>query len=256
MLLYVGWLILYWSLPQRPLYPWWFEQATVDFSIILGGVSLLASIPLDYVSITASLKSISGEIASGTWDLLRLTAVREGELVLAKHATTQLRAWRATMWVIGLRIITSLIAAIGFFARYLDATNPSVRNSLGFGLLFVVFSLVPFVVLFGIFALEPLWRMRAVTALGMVISARVRDGASAALLAVATVLALWIVQALVLVAVVAGLGVLLFVLFNVLGLCAPTILPLIVFPTVYGFYSILKTWSLRQVARRLFALTG
>ena len=253
LVLYVGWLVFYvppsWSPDQ------WLSYKTSDFLIRLGGLSLLAIVPLDYVSITASLNSISGEITNRTWDLLRLTALRQGELVLAKHAITQLRAWRTTIWVIGLRIAVSLVAATSFVARFLDASNPAVSDSMGLGFLYFCFSFVPLAALVGIFVLEPLWRMRAITSLGMVISAWVRDSAFATLLAIAMVLVLWFVQALVLFTLIAGLSAVMVVLFSVIGLCAPFILPLIVFPTVYGFYSIVKTWGLRQVTRRLFTLT-
>ena len=257
LLLYVGWLIHWWlQTPNRPL-GWTIYIVSTDFLKILAGASLLASIPLDFVSITSSLNSISSEIANGTWDLLRLTAVREGELVLAKHTTTQFRAWRTTMWVIGLRIAVFLIAAIVTIGAYLAEVSSywqyrTVQESAAFFLV----NLVPFAALFGVFILEPLWRMRAMTALGMVISARLRDDASAALLAIAMVMALWLTQAIVITAVVAGLSALLFVLsaLSMGALCAPIAMVLVIFPTVYGFYSLLKTWSLRQVARHLFVL--
>lgn len=256
MLLYAGWLIYWWLQPTNRFWGWSFYGISSDFLLMLAGASLLAAIPLDYVSITVSMNSISGEITRGTWELLRLTAVRDGELVLAKHAVTQLRAWRSTLRVIGLRTAVTLIALfIIVKAYYFDISYSDSRTAIQY-LTFFVFNLVPFGALCGIFIFEPLWRMRAMTALGMVISSRLTDGASAALVALGAVLTLWLIQGLIVVAVVAGISVLLFVLsaLSTGAICAPITLVLVIFPIVYGFYSILKSWGLRHVTRRLFVL--
>lgn len=254
--LYAGWVALRWlDISPIPLSRSFFFGVSTDFLIILAGLSLLATVLLDYASITASLNVISGEINSGTWDLLRLTAAREGELVLAKHAVAQLRAWRTMLRVIGLRIAAVLTAVFIVIREYTFATPYlTVQESITFFL----FNLAPFAALSGVFILEPLWRMRAMTALGMVISARVQDAASASLVAIGMVLALWFIQALVVVAVIGGLSVLFLMLsaFGTSALCAPFTVLLAIYPTVYGFYSVLKMWGLRHVARRLFSLTG
>jgi hypothetical protein len=234
---------------------YWFWRTGVDFFAILVGFGLLASLFLDFVCIAAALNSISSEIINGTWDLLRLTVLREGELVLAKHAITQLRVWRTTMWVIGLRIAATVIAAFFMITDYVLEILSQGYLTIEENIEFILFILVPFALLFCIFTIEPLWRMQAMSALGMVISARLKDGALAALLAIGTVLAVWCIQALVLFTLVASLGAVVAVLSPVIGSSAFIISPLIVFPTVYGFYSVLKTWALRQVARRLFALS-
>jgi hypothetical protein len=235
----------------------WFWRTGVDFFVILGGFSLLASLLLDFVSVTAALNSISGDINNGTWDLLRLTAIREGELVLAKHAITQLRVWRTTMWVIGLRIAATLTAAFFMITDYVLETLSQEYLTVEENIEFILFILIPFAVLFGVFILEPLWRMQAMTAVGMAVSARLKDGATAMLVVLGIVLVLWLMQALVVVAVTAGLSALFLALsvFGVGALCAPFIMLFVIFPTIYGFYSILKTSALRQVARRLFFLT-
>jgi hypothetical protein len=258
LLLYVGWLLFHWwqlsFIGYDPYYDtYWFQSATLDFLMLVGAMSLLAILPLDFVSITTALNSISGEMVSGTWDLLRLTSVREAELVLAKHSATQLRAWRTTMWVIGLRIATSLIALIGLISGYLLESQYSSATSPELSFLFLLTNFIPIAGLFGVFIFEPLWRMRAVTALGMVISSRSRDGASSALLGIGTLLGLWLLQMIIVIAMLAGMTVLLFTLlpFGAGAFCIPWVLLLIAFPTVRGFYSILKTWGLRRVARRL-----
>jgi hypothetical protein len=240
---------------DRDLFGFW--RIGGEYFVILVGVSLLANLLLDFGSITAALNSISGEITNGTWDLLRLTGIREGELVLAKHMITQIRVWRTTMWVIGLRIAATLIAIIATLTVYFFNTSFSEYRTFQENVVFFLFNIIPLMGLFCIFILEPLWRMRAMTALGMVISVRTRDNALAVLLSVAMVLALWLMQAVVIAAVVVGLWVLAFVLSagDMLALCAPLTTLLLIFSVVYGFYSILKTWGLRQVTRRLFTLT-
>jgi hypothetical protein len=257
LILYVGWLVLNMPRPPSRLDNWWFLPTTAGFFYILFGVSIVASIPLDYVSITASLNSISGEIISGNWDLLRLTQVRDSEIIVAKYASSQLRAWRTTMWVIGLRAATVLSATIVAVGDYASGWRAAYNSRADITLLLAVLTLVTLPGLLGIFVLEPLWRMRAITALGMVISARVRDGAPATLLAVGALLLLWLVQAIVVAVVATGIYIVVFVAaaFGVGALCAPPAVLLVVFSVVKGFYSTLKLWSLRQVARRLVSLT-
>jgi hypothetical protein len=261
LVLYGGWLIWQWFMPGcvSNLYDrssCWFSYATQNFMFFVGAVSLVAALPMDYVSMRAALNSINGEMISGTWDLLRLTAVREGELVLAKHAGAQLRAWRSMATVIGLRVAVALVSLIFFAHEYVWSTRRfGFDAGAPFG--YFILNLLPFALLYGVFIIEPLWRMRAVTALGMVISARSTDASASALSAMGALLAFWLAQLVVAAAVVAGFSVLLFsiALFGIGALCAPLLALLVLFSTLYGFYSVLKTWSLRQVARRVASYT-
>lgn len=252
--LFVGWLIVRWYYARYYSYSTtWFLDATSGFVGVLGIVSLLSSLLLDYLSMSAALSSISSEIVAGTWDLLRLTSVREGELVLAKHTAAQLRAWRATMWVVGLRIAAGLMVVVLLAARNIEYGSSLVAETPANNLLFLLFNVVPFAALFGVYILEPVWRMRAVTAVGMAISARLTEGTSSMLLGVGVLVMLWLTQLVLIAAVIAGLTVLMFTVaaFGAGAFCAPSTLLLVIFPTVYGFYSVLKTWGLRQVARRI-----
>jgi hypothetical protein len=256
MVVFAAWMLFHWLRPARIYSSWWFSEAALNYLIIVGGLSLVASLPTDYASLTAALNSINGDTVTGTWDLLRLTEIREGELVLAKHAGAQLRAWRSMASVIGLRVAVALITVILFAHEYAGGTD-----RFGFEadapLSYLVFNIVPFTVLFGIYIFEPLWRMRAVTALGLVVSSRSTDAAASALSGLGVLLAFWLVQLIVVAAVFVGTSVLFFsiALFGVGALCAPLVMLLVIFATVYGFYSILKTWSLRQVARRVVSYT-
>ena len=251
--LYVGWVALKWLNPYRSLYFGWFVDTTSGFAGVLVLASFFAGLLLDYLSMTAALSSISREMVAGTWDLLRLTLLREGELVLAKHTAAQLRAWRATMALVGLRV------AVGLLLLVLQIAGSIVyRYPLGLGLqsnplLFLLSNLFPFAALFGVYILEPVWRMRAVTAVGMSISARHTEGTSSMLVGIGMLLLLWLIQLIVAVAVIAGLTVLMFTVaaFGTGAFCFPVVLFLVISPTVYGFYSIIKTWGLRQVARRV-----
>lgn len=257
MLLYAAWLVWWWLDSGYP-YPYlqsflgMFSNSTLNFIFIAGGVSLLAALPLDYTSIMAAVNSINSEVVSGTWDLLRLTAVREGELVLAKHAGAQLRAWRGMAIVIGLRAAVGLIVAVLFAFEFLHSTD-RFGLEIDAPLAFLAFNLLPFALLYGVFTLEPLWRMRAVTALGLVISARSTDAAASALSALGALMAFWLAQVVMATAVFPILSVLMLSLsvFGVGALCAPLVMVLVPIAALYGFYSTLKTWSLRQVARRV-----
>jgi hypothetical protein len=91
----------------------------------------------------------------------------------------------------------------------------------------------------------------------MSISARHTEGSSSVLVGVGVLLVFWITQLVMVIAVIAGLTVLMFTVaaFGTGAFCAPGLLFLVIFPTIYGFYSVVKTWGLRQVARRVGAFS-
>jgi hypothetical protein len=112
-----------------------------------------------------------------------------------------------------------------------------------------VFSIVALILIF-----EPLWRMRAVTALGMAISARTSSVGSAALAAGVAVVAFWIVQLILLFLVVfVGLIVSPIYLFPIVRLVFLPLFVALVSAIFYGLYVVTTRWSLRSAVRRLIA---
>jgi hypothetical protein len=150
--------------------------------LILGiGANLL----LDMVSLTASLQSVGSDMQAGRWDVLRLTDLNSEQFVTAKYALTQVRTWRVVALVMSLRI--SLIA---FLAIRLELL-PALLVLAGYALVYV---------------LEPLWRMRALTALGVAIATRLRNTIYALVAGLAATLVLWVAQAIFVLTVVSWLN--------------------------------------------------
>ncbi len=236
------------------------QAASADFTLLLLAVSLLAALALDYTSMSAALRSINSEVVSGRWDLLRLTALSGAQIVAAKHGAAQVRVWRVMALIVGLQIVVSLTIICGVLLllirdQFLAYFVPSELATAVTGQLMLVAGCIVFVI-------EPFWRMRAVTALGVAISARAHHPTSAVLSATGAVAALWLTQGLVALALAFGVTTLVLPLavlemtFNALVFCAPLIFLVVSSATVYGFYSVVQTWSLRRAERWIAAQSG
>jgi hypothetical protein len=97
--------------------------------------------------------------------------------------------------------------------------------------------------------------MRTITALGVAISARAQQQTSSVLAAVGAVVAVWIVQAIILFALTlagstlfAGLAFFEMMALQVV-IFTPTFLLMLIAAAIYGFYSVVQTWSLRRAER-------
>ncbi len=125
---------------------------------------VVLSFLFDVLFLLASINSINTEMNSGHWDMLRLTALPTQDILAAKYAIAQIRAWRSLAVEIGLRALVSLTAWGSFFLStfpYNYFYQPSLFiTSFGLALIAVLF------------IIEPVWRMRALTAIGLAISAQ------------------------------------------------------------------------------------
>ena len=242
---------------------------TYDVSLSIVGfmmfVVIAAGILLDLVSVQAAVKSINVEVIAGRWDLLRLTSLNERGIVAAKHAGVRLRVWRFTTVIASARLATVVLWLVAvFIAPYLLVGDNAFVDDLLYGIQEDPFSVILGVMIAAltilIYVLEPFWRMQSMTALGMVLSAYILNIPLATLAAMATMLVVWIMQLLVGLALVFGLGVgfsialspLLFTDTSfVTGFLYMLVSCVITCVTIYGFYAILQTWSLRRVRYRL-----
>ncbi|MBZ0301898.1 MAG: hypothetical protein K8J31_19270 [Anaerolineae bacterium] len=239
--------------------------ASINSLYILGLLTILADAILDFICLQTALKTIYGEVIAGRWDLLRLTALNEWGIVRAKYAGARLRVWRATIVVAGMRLATLMIGILILMVllyvlfgenSFIESLIDGFRNDPLSALLGVVTtSLIALV-----YAVEPFWRMQAMTALGMVLSAQFHSAAMGMLAAVGVMVAVWLLQIVIVIALVLGLGMGLGVLLAPLlvgedSFLASTIYLLlacgITTLTIYGFYALLQTWSLRRVVRRI-----
>jgi hypothetical protein len=219
---------------------------------------LLVSVPIgalvDFASIGAALTSINGEITAGRWDLLRLTPLHEAQLVALKHAAAQIRAWRSTVLVIGVRLIAFLLAALELVFSFFDSRSYIFA-------LDDVFTFVYGHVLLGgvalVSLLEPVWRLRAVAALGMAVSARTSSVGTAGLAGGSLVFAFWLVQGSVAIALLMVLSMLLaplvLIINTVMASAVITVVVVICIGVLYGLYVVATRWGLRAAVRRLIA---
>jgi hypothetical protein len=224
-----------------------------DTMRLIVAFSLILSLLLDYRCMTTAVGSINGEIAARRWDLLRLTALENPQIVAAKYGATQVRVWRLMVLIIGSRLAAALTFGLSMFLDVLTGYgwNTQPRGA-------VISTLIGQAVLVffaALFIIEPFWRMRAVTALGMAISARARERATSVLAAVGVLAAFWLVQGIIITAMVFAVSVILLPLgvveysVNRLIICAPLLFVVVLLATVYGFYSAVQAWSLRYAER-------
>lgn len=232
------------------------ERLTLDAGNAAGILLALlipAGLALDFISVRAALDSISGEVSAGRWDLLRLTSLHGEGISRAKHAVAQLRAWRGVLVLGGARFAAAWIYCVSYGLLYL--TNPVwVSGTPSRPLESALFAVV-IVFTLTIYVLEPLWRMKAMTALGMVISTYVLNTPAAMLVGVGMILVVWLAQLVVLVVLFIGLTIFATPIYFSASFIAAFLYLLlagfITALTIHGFYAIMQSWCLRRVVRRI-----
>jgi hypothetical protein len=224
-----------------------------DFSLVFLAVTLLASLLLDYRCMTTAVGSINGEIAARRWDLLRLTSLDNAQIVAAKYGAAQVRVWRLMMLIVSARIAVALTVGVSTLIYSVQDTAWSRRTS--GEIVSVLLGQLVVVVVAAIYLVEPFWRMRMVTALGMAISARAQQHASSVLVAIGALAALWLAQGVILAAMALGVSVIFVPLglveYSVNGLifCSPLVFLIFLLAACYGFYSVVQAWGLRYAVR-------
>ena len=271
MVVFVVWalLLLVYMVATQNQGSFFVDTLVYDASLSIVGfmmfVVIAANILLDLVSVQAAVKSINMEMLSGRWDLLRLTALNEAGIVAAKHAGACLRVWRFTAVIASARLATVVLWFFAtFIVPYLVIGENAIVEDLLYGVQEDAISIVVSGLIVGltalIYVLEPFWRMQSMTALGMVLSAYILHIPLATLAAMATILAMWLLQLLIVLALLFGLGfgfglVLAPFFFMdtslVPGLLVVLLACAITCATIYGFYAIIQTWSLRRVRYRI-----
>jgi hypothetical protein len=153
----------------RGVYPYpspgvWFHpmQPFLQFVIIASVISA----DLYYIVIASNSMNVDKEGAR--WDLLRVTTLPEQSILAAIYAMVQIRGWRIMAVERAFTVAVAVINLLFFASYYLE-----VEGSDTIGLLPPVISLVAAFFI-------PMWRMQAITALGIAVSARVRQSSLAA----------------------------------------------------------------------------
>jgi hypothetical protein len=222
----------------------WMIYDSASFYIgLLTFVSIAGDVILDFACVIAALASFGTELSSARWDLLRLTPIREDVVVDARHALTQVRAWRTMVFVVGLRIGTTLVIVSQLFLlpvlldeRY--SLWDSIQNTPILSILmitgFALFALV--------YLVEPYWRMIGMTALGMALCARFRNVINASLAAMFAIFVVWILQVIIMAIMLGALTS----VFIPVYMFFPIIGSAIGGAVIYGFYTLLRSSSLRR----------
>jgi hypothetical protein len=233
--------------------------------LLMLGLSVLLGVGLDFASISNSVNSINGDIENGRWDLLRLTALNREGIVAAKHAASRMRVWRDQMNHLGIRSTLGVIGGIVFtmliqrvFANGVNATDPFAYELFTMFELPSVFSgIFTFISAAAVFILEPFWRVRALTAFGLAVSAHQQNTLSAILVCGGALVGVWLTQLLMLISALVftfiGAGFLMFGGFAGV-LCAPGTVFLFMLVGLYGFYDLLARWGLRRATRQLLRM--
>ena len=248
----VGLTLLVWWFLARPdrVYTYSSGASFGSFAPLLFAFGLLAGLLLDCLGMASSFGSLSAEVSAGRWEVLRLTLLPVEYIVAAKHGVAQVRVWRYTILLVAFRLAVSVMLVITLFLSLYRGGLASPDFSLAQALAALP-TLLMLAALSALYVLEPFWRVRMVTALGVAVSARAWQGSSSLLLAVAVLGALWLAGLFVAVIVAFGASLALAQLGFSAGSLAQTLVcaPLIIaalFVTIYGFYSVVQIWSLRR----------
>lgn len=160
------------------------------FTVAFAGVTL-AAVLVDFFCLVLAGGAINREIETGRWTLLRLTLLSEESTLRAKHAVVRLRVWRLLQVVAGLRCGLCAILAIEIFDFHFSSS-------------FEVFqAVVLFLVVCVPYVIEPFWRTQALIETGLTVSSLNRSPSLTLLTAVFVLLVLWLVQVVIVGALVA-----------------------------------------------------
>ncbi len=174
------------------------NEYSANFIAVLTLVSVGMDIILDFACLVFSITSIGGEVSDGRWDLLRMTPMREESIVAAKHGLAQVRAWRVMAVVLWMRTAAVILLLLhAFLLPMLFGGYFFLEDIFRYDFFNPLMLLVTIGITLAIYVVEPVWRMRALSALGVAISARVFNLVYAFLTAFAVMVGVWISQAMI-----------------------------------------------------------
>lgn len=192
------------------------------------------------------------------WDLLQISPQRTADIVASLHSLAQVRMWRMTAIIISMRVAPAALLLIHMLViPYWFDESYTVFDSLIDALrvepLLTLEVILGFLLFWVAFTLEPLWRMRAMTAVALAVRVYFADGVLVLLIGSAVTVGLWMLQAVaftyipLLALFVGGVWV------NVIGQSlAITVGILLGIGLLYMFYRRLKKTGLRYANRALF----
>jgi hypothetical protein len=139
---------------------------------LFGSLSSLLYVAADAFFVLSSITLINSQMNTGNWDLLRLTTLDRQSIIDAKYSTAYLRAWQV------MQLNRAVQTGLALYTL-LRLAGYALGNQFMFGR-GLLYWLMPVLAL--VFAWYiPLWRMRAMTAVSVALSGRLRHIAFAGL---------------------------------------------------------------------------
>ena len=161
----------------------WLTRWPAGYWLVVGAAVLLFVV-VDFASIFFGVTSARSQ--STQVDLLRMSPLPPERFIEAVHQLAQAQAWRVLLIMQGMRF--ALLAAL--FTVGIMAVGVVVIFTFGAGALWVV-------ILLALLLGEPVWRLQALTAIGIMAGMRMSDRGTAWGTALGLMLAAWVVQGLV-----------------------------------------------------------
>ena len=246
-----------------------FEQGASGWAGILLAVAGILFLVGDIYYLAVSVHSINNEINSGHWDLLRLTPMDDEDIIEAKLATAHIRAWRVMnlevtvrvmlltlFWALLLFPVRAFLTGEGFFGR--SSIWRSVAQQIQERPFSTSFAIITVLLLMLVFVLEPRWRMRSLTALGLYISSRVHNISMSSVAAFFSLIGFHFIQLMLLV----GTGWVMIGMYSRIDYAynyyydGVMILQLIILLLLIGetffYYRLMTMWSQRAARRFAF----
>lgn len=186
----VLWLLVAASAASEPA-PWGGWQLYDNSALLALAVFLLglAITPLsDLAGILFTIDSFNGEMRTGRWELLCLSLAPDA-IVRAKHAAARLRTWRVTVLVLAVRLSAIVLLLLHltvvhhavFGATFLESARLMLSSGSINSQISILLQLGLLLMLGAYYLAAPLWRLHTSTALGLAISAHIRNPGMTAL---------------------------------------------------------------------------
>jgi hypothetical protein len=239
------------ALLTAPAYPVRYASYAVvarssEFLSLAFSLSLLSNFLVDLVAVWVALPSIDMGQNPIWWDLIRVTTLNPEKILAAKHAAAQVRAWRMMMVIVSVRVILVglfVLTAIMFHWRLgLIETSPDM------------FGILPgLAILAATYVLEPYWRMRMMTALGLRIAARAPNLPMAILTGFGAILLVWILQMMIIFGLffVLSFAMSFVLLLPSSGFVGLFVVCCVAAIAIYAFYDGMRVRSLKNATARL-----
>lgn len=178
-------------------------------------LSLADKLVLDFAAASAALDVVPSDVENGRWDLIAVSNISTDRYITAYHVLAQLRSWRLMCRVIGLRlgIVITLVLHSWFLPLLIPderyglpnyrsgASSPleSVAQSLAqdpVNVFYLVPAALALLIVAALYVIEPRWRLRALAAASVAISAQQRQSPLHLVAAVGAMLRVWFAQIL------------------------------------------------------------